>query len=232
MELLADAGPATSAGTAGGKQPRSPTLTWMARCTSTSSTAVAWSLARPGRAGDRGAAGAAPRGRGAESGPLRNRDPPRSSQLAVDNDADVMNLVGLPLRQPSRRAAGWGRIRIRIGDARVALENPRPSSFDVVVADLFAAARTPAHLTSVEFAAAAARRGCPPGCWRQAGCLPSTSSAGPPLAHPGSEQHRSAPCAVPPASSLKQRCCAAGASAPWCSRPPSMTCRSPAWSAA
>jgi spermidine synthase len=105
---------------------------------------------------------------------------PGSSQLAVDCDADVMDLVRerLPLRQPSRRAGGQpGRIRIRIGDARAVLEKLRPGSYDVVVADLFAGARTPAHLTSAEFAAAA-RRALTPG-----GLFAVNIGDGPPLAH-------------------------------------------------
>lgn len=105
---------------------------------------------------------------------------PGSSQLAVDCDADMMDLVRerLPLRQPSRRAGGRpGRIRIRIGDARAVLEELRPGSFDVVIADLFAGARTPAHLTSVEFAASAGRALTP------GGLFAANIGDGPPLAH-------------------------------------------------
>ena len=105
---------------------------------------------------------------------------PGSSQLAVDSDADVMDLVRerLPLHQPSRRAGGRpARIRIRIGDARAVLEELRPGSFDVVIADLFAGARTPAHLTSVEFAAAAGRALTP------GGLFATNIGDGPPLAH-------------------------------------------------
>jgi hypothetical protein len=105
---------------------------------------------------------------------------PGSSQLAVDSDADVMDLVRerLPLRQPSRRGRGRaGRIRIRIGDARTVLEGLAAGSFDVVIADIFAGARTPAHLTSVEFAAAA-RRALTPG-----GMFAVNIGDGPPLAH-------------------------------------------------
>jgi len=85
---------------------------------------------------------------------------PGSSQLAIDADADVMDLVRerLPLDQPSRRSGvRAGRIRVRIGDARSVLEELAPGSFDVIIADLFAGARTPAHLTSAEFAAVAHR---------------------------------------------------------------------------
>jgi hypothetical protein len=105
---------------------------------------------------------------------------PGSSQLAVDSDAEMMDLVRerLPLRQPSRRAGGRaGRIRIRIGDARAVLEGLPAASFDVVIADIFAGARTPAHLTSAEFAAAAHR------ALRPAGMFAVNIGDGPPLAH-------------------------------------------------
>ncbi len=95
---------------------------------------------------------------------------PGSSQLAVESDAALVALVRrwLPLDQPARRdggRTGAGRVRIRVGDARAVLEQMPAASFDLVVADLFAGARTPAHLTSVEFAAAAARVLTPAGCY-------------------------------------------------------------------
>lgn len=105
---------------------------------------------------------------------------PRSSQLAVDSDPDLVELVRerLPLSQPRRRPGiRAGRIRIRIGDARAILEDLAPGSFDVVIADLFAGARTPAHLTSAEFAAAA-HRVLGPG-----GIFAVNIGDGPPLAH-------------------------------------------------
>ena len=105
---------------------------------------------------------------------------PGSSQLAVDSDAEMMDLVRerLPLRQPSRRARGRaGRITTRIGDARAELEGLPAASFDVVIADVFAGARTPAHLTSTEFAAAARRALTP------AGMFAVNIGDGPPLAH-------------------------------------------------
>jgi spermidine synthase len=84
---------------------------------------------------------------------------PGSSQLAVDTDAALVAFVRerLPLGQPPRRTGSSGRIRIRIGDAREVLGQLPAESFDVVLADLFCGGRTAAHLTSVEFAQAAAR---------------------------------------------------------------------------
>src|SRR5947207_1453248 len=65
----------------------------------------------------------------------------------------------------------------RVADARAALERIPAGSFDVVVADVFAGGRTPAHLTSVEFALAAARVLAPPGIYA------ANVADGPPLAH-------------------------------------------------
>lgn len=102
---------------------------------------------------------------------------PGSTQLAVDDDADLVELVRerLPLRRPGQRATG--RIRVRVGDARAVLEKLPDASFDVLIADVFAGARTPAHLISVEFAALA-RRVLAPG-----GLLTVNIGDGPPLAH-------------------------------------------------
>ena len=112
---------------------------------------------------------------------------PGSRQLAVDSDAALVDLVQrlLPLDQPwtpdsgraGRCATGAARIRVRVGDARAVLEEVRPASFDVVIADLFAGARTPAHVTTVEFAAAAAA------ALRPAGIFAANLGDGPPLTH-------------------------------------------------
>ncbi len=106
---------------------------------------------------------------------------PGSRQLAVESDAALAEFVRqhLPLGQRGRRAAGYqaDRIRVRIGDARAVLEQVPAGSFDVVVADVFAGARTPAHLTSSDFTAAAARALSP------AGIFAANVADGPPLAH-------------------------------------------------
>jgi hypothetical protein len=97
---------------------------------------------------------------------------PGSGQLAVDCDEQIVGLVRrrLPLDASCR-------IALRLADARAVLDQVPPASFDVVVADAFAGARTPAHLTSVEFTRAAARALAP------AGVFAVNVGDGPPLAH-------------------------------------------------
>jgi spermidine synthase len=82
---------------------------------------------------------------------------PGSTQLAVEVDAALVDLVRrrLPLRG----------VRVRIGDARAVLERLPADSFDVVIADVFAGGRTPAHLTSVEFMTAVRRALRPSGVY-------------------------------------------------------------------
>jgi spermidine synthase len=84
---------------------------------------------------------------------------PGSGQLAAEADAEVARVVRqrLPLNQPGRRRTRAGRIVVRVADARAVLEQVPAGSFDVVVADAFAGAQTPAHLTSAEFTEAVAR---------------------------------------------------------------------------
>jgi spermidine synthase len=106
---------------------------------------------------------------------------PGSDQVAVEADGALVELVRrrLPLGQRGRRANGRqpGRVRVRVADARAVLEQVPAGSFDVLIADLFTGARTPAHLTSVEFVAAAAR------ALRPSGLYGANVSDGPPLAH-------------------------------------------------
>jgi spermidine synthase len=96
---------------------------------------------------------------------------PGSPQLAVEVDAALVDLIRLrlPPRDP--------RLRVRVGDARAELERLRPASFDVVIADVFAGGRTPAHLTSAEFWAAARR------AVRATGVVTANVADGAPLAH-------------------------------------------------
>ncbi|MEQ4305711.1 fused MFS/spermidine synthase [Plantactinospora sp. B6F1] len=77
---------------------------------------------------------------------------PGSTQRVVEIDPALVDLVREKLPWPTDP-----RLRVRVGDAREVLGTVRDGSYDVVVADVFAGARTPAHLSSVEFAAEAAR---------------------------------------------------------------------------
>jgi spermidine synthase len=94
---------------------------------------------------------------------------PGSRQLAVDIDAALIDLIRL--RLPLRG------VRVRIGDARQVLERLRAGSYDMVIADVFAGGRTPAHLTSVEFVAAVRR------VLRDGGTYAANVADGAPLAH-------------------------------------------------
>jgi spermidine synthase len=97
---------------------------------------------------------------------------PGSRQLAAELDGRVARLVRqrLPLDRTDR-------ISVRVADARAVLGQVAAGSFDVVVADAFAGAQTPAHLTSAEFTAAASRALAP------SGVFVANVSDGPPLAH-------------------------------------------------
>lgn len=70
---------------------------------------------------------------------------PRSGQQVVELDGALVELVRREL--PLDRS--W-RVRVRTGDARDVVGRLR-NAFDLVVLDVFAGARTPAHLASTEF---------------------------------------------------------------------------------
>jgi SAM-dependent methyltransferase len=124
---------------------------------------------------------------------------PGSRQLAAEIDAGLVDLVRASLPLPRDRGGRAARpVRVRVGDAREVLEHQPASSFDVVIADVFAGGRTPAHLTSAEFASAARRvlhgggrsgadggaradHGGQPG--EPAGVFAANVADGPPLAH-------------------------------------------------
>lgn len=95
---------------------------------------------------------------------------PGSVQRVVEVDAALVELVRRELPWPAE-----ARLRVRVADAREALVATRDASQDLVVVDVFAGARTPAHLTSVEFAAQVARVLAPGGH-----CLVNVAD-GPPL---------------------------------------------------
>ncbi|TJZ55940.1 spermine synthase [Streptomyces piniterrae] len=84
---------------------------------------------------------------------------PRSTQQVVEIDTPLVQLVRreLPLE------SGW-RIRVRGGDAREGLAKIPDGWADLIIADVFGGARTPAHLTTTEFLADV-RRVLRPGGW-------------------------------------------------------------------
>ncbi|HEV7211947.1 MAG TPA: fused MFS/spermidine synthase [Blastococcus sp.] len=95
---------------------------------------------------------------------------PGSRQRVVEIDEPLTGLVREHLPLP--RGA---RIRVRAADAREGLAATHTGSTDVVITDVFAGARTPAHLTSVEFATDAHR------VLRQGGTYIANVADGPPL---------------------------------------------------
>jgi spermidine synthase len=97
---------------------------------------------------------------------------PRSTQQIVELDASLVQLVRkqLPLDPGAR-------IRVRSADARAGLGKFPDGWADLVIADVFSGARTPAHLTSTEFLAEV-RRVLKPG-----GYYAANLADGPPLAH-------------------------------------------------
>ena len=97
---------------------------------------------------------------------------PGSPQRVVEIDGPLVELV--------RGALPWdpkAKIRVRVGDAREAVTGMRDDGYDVVIVDVFAGARTPAHLASVEFAREVARVLAPTG-W-----LIANVADGPPLTY-------------------------------------------------
>jgi spermidine synthase len=95
---------------------------------------------------------------------------PGSAQRVVEIDGPLVELV--------RRALPWDtkiKLRVRVGDAREVVTGARDGGYDLVISDVFAGARTPAHLASVEFVREVARVLTP------AGWLIANVADGPPL---------------------------------------------------
>jgi spermidine synthase len=97
---------------------------------------------------------------------------PGSAQRVVEIDGELVEFI--------RRSLPWdpkAKLKVRIGDARAAVTGMRPGGYDVIVVDVFAGARTPAHLASVEFMHEVARVLAP------AGWLIANVADGPPLTY-------------------------------------------------
>ncbi|MFF4758994.1 spermidine synthase [Streptomyces sp. NPDC001292] len=97
---------------------------------------------------------------------------PRSTQQVVERDAALVQLVRRELPLDS-----GARLRVRSVDAREGLAKVPDGWADLVIADVFSGARTPAHLTSTEFLDGV-RRVLKPG-----GVYAANLADGPPLAH-------------------------------------------------
>lgn len=85
---------------------------------------------------------------------------PRSRQQVAELDTALTEWIRAELPTPP----GW-QIKVRGGDARAVLERAPEAGADLVIADVFAGARVPAHCTTVEFATLAARALAPGGCY-------------------------------------------------------------------
>lgn len=85
---------------------------------------------------------------------------PGSRQVVVEVDAALVALVRRSVPLP--RAP---RLRIQVGDARERLAARRDASADVLVRDVFAGDRTPAHVTTAEFLAEVDRVLAPSGTY-------------------------------------------------------------------
>ncbi|MDJ0461048.1 fused MFS/spermidine synthase [Streptomyces sp. H27-C3] len=96
----------------------------------------------------------------------------RSTQQIVELDAALVQLVRkhLPLDTNAR-------IRVRSADARAGLGRIADDWADLVIADVFSGARTPAHLTSAEFLTDVRR------ALKSGGFYAANLADGPPLAH-------------------------------------------------
>lgn len=95
---------------------------------------------------------------------------PGSRQLAAEIDPALAAFVREQLPWDRR----W-RLRVRIDDARAVLASRPEQSTDLVVSDVFAKARIPAHLTTVEYVQLAART------LRPGGAYAANIADGPPL---------------------------------------------------
>ncbi|KUN01364.1 spermine synthase [Streptomyces yokosukanensis] len=97
---------------------------------------------------------------------------PRSTQQVVERDASLVQLVRRELPVDPN-----ARIRVRSADARAGLAKVPDGWADLIIADVFSGARTPAHLTSTEFLDEVRR------ALKPSGVYAANLADGPPLAH-------------------------------------------------
>jgi protein-L-isoaspartate O-methyltransferase len=95
---------------------------------------------------------------------------PGSAQRVIEIDGPLVEFVRRTLPLPQK-----ANLRVRVSDARTAVEGTRDGGYDLVVVDVFAGAQTPAHLASAEFAREVARVLAP------AGWMVANVADGPPL---------------------------------------------------
>ncbi|MEU6025309.1 fused MFS/spermidine synthase [Micromonospora sp. NPDC047134] len=76
---------------------------------------------------------------------------PGSAQVVVERDPAVVELVARDL--PPRPTG----VEVRVADAREAVATAPAGAYDLVIADIYRAARMPPHVTTVAFAAEVAR---------------------------------------------------------------------------
>ncbi len=124
---------------------------------------------------------------------------PASRQLVAELDDALTGLVRRHLPLPAGH-----RIRVRAADARAVTESVQAASYDLVIADVFAGAVTPAHVTTAEFAAATAR------ALRPGGVYAANVAAGRTGARGGLDGARSAVATI--RSEYKETCVVAEAS--------------------
>ena len=95
---------------------------------------------------------------------------PGSAQRVIEIDGPLVEFVRRMLPLPPK-----ANLRVRVEDARTAVEGTRDGGYDLVIVDVFAGARTPKHLASAEFAHQVARVLDP------AGWMIANVADGPPL---------------------------------------------------
>ena len=132
------------------------------------------------------AARAAPRRRRVDAGPLRGGHPARARPRP-----SWSSTARWPSSSPTAcPPTGWGST-CTVGDARAALAATAPARSTWSSLDVFAGARTPAHLTSAQFAALVARTLAPGGAYAA-----NVADGGPALdvrGHPGGRGPRRLP---------------------------------------